>query len=204
MKLKSTLASFGVYPESCMAVSLATDGLKQDANILMVALQGFDERDMDMSMFISGGDVMATQRFTGIPKEVYDDQAVSAKDVGQFLQDKLDEFGVHNLICHQGFQFVQPRMLDAKLMRNSMSFVDIGLLHKALRFWTSNLDRATSMLDLQAKIKRMGGKNLISLKKLADHYEVDKDLSKSPYVPVNNAEIIRRIFEKQLEMELPV
>jgi len=201
MTYQSVMGGFGVHPGSCMSLAIATDGLKMDANILMLALTGFN--DTTMSVFITGGDVMATQRFTGIPKKVYDSLAVDKEVAASILDSKLNELGVTNLVCHQTFRFIKPRLVNAKLVRNSISFVDVGLMHKALGFWTEHLRDSSNLIDLQAKIERMRGKNLIKLEALAELYDAAAEEGGSPYVPVNKSKMIRDVFTAQLNTELP-
>jgi len=200
----SVLASFGVYPESCMALSLATDGLGKKARVLMMSLKSFDDEDNDINVFVAGGDVSATQRFTGITRQVYDGLAVKPEDIQGVLAAKLDQLGVTNLVCHAGLKFVKPIVRRHKLIPNRFSFVDVTLMHKALGGWTENLRQATNLIDLQAKIERMRGSNLSKLGELAEQYDVEPEITEeSPYIPVRKARVVRDIFASQLEMELP-
>jgi hypothetical protein len=195
------MQQFGVTTETTAACCLATDGVKDDSNVLMIALHTFD--DTEVSVFVAGGDVMATQRYHGIPKQVYDDLAIDKEIVADTLQRHLEEQGISNLVCHQAHRFVRPKLQESKLIRNNISFIDIALIHKALRFWTGNLQDANNLIDLQAKIERMRGKNLIGLKDLLPFYPVEGKSPPSPYIPPNKAHEVMEIFRHQLDTELP-
>jgi len=203
MNLQTFFHEFGVRPDSCAACALATDGFGSKAHVLMVAMHTFDEHEKEITCFVSGGDPVITQRYHGIPKQVYDSMAVDPTVVAEVMKRKLAEMGIHHLICIQAHRFVRARMQEAKLVDNTISFIDIALIHKALGFWTGNLQEAHNLIDLQGKIERMRGKNLFSLDTLAEDYGVGKREPPSPYIPYNKAWQVREIFQKQLETELP-
>lgn len=201
MKFQGAMSSFGVHPETSAALCMATDGLGDKANVVMLALMTFD--DEEISCFVQGGDVVATQRYHGIPKQVYDSLAIPAESVADTLHRTLEARGITNLVCHQAYKFVKPILRHNKLVMSNMSFVDVGLTHKALSFWTDRLRESSNLIELQARIQRMRGANLIKLEDLTYIYEVAGETAVSPYIPLNKVRVVRDIFAAQLDTELP-
>lgn len=203
MNLEEFLIPYGVKPESCASIAVATDGLGNKANVLMVAMHTFGEDPVEISSFVSGGDCMINQRYHGIPKQVYDSMAAEREVVADVMKRKLHDMGITNLICTAAFRFVRPKLKANKLIDNSFSFIDIALMDKALGFWTSNLSETNNLIDLQGKIENMRGKNVVKLDTLAEMYDIGEPDPPSPYVPLNKAWQQREIFKKQLETDLP-
>ncbi len=203
MNLKEFLIQYGVSPESCASIAVATDGLGQKANVLMVAMHTFGEDPIEISSFVSGGDCIINQRYHGIPKQVYDSVAADREVVADVMKRKLHDMGITTLVCTAAFRFVKPKLKANKLIDNSFSFIDITLMDKALSFWTSNLNDTNNLIDLQGKIENMRGKNVVKLDTLAEMYGVGAPKPLSPYIPMNKAWQQREIFNKQLETDLP-
>jgi hypothetical protein len=203
MTLEEFLSQFGVRADSCASIAVATDGLGSKANVLMIAMHTFGEDPKEISAFISGGDCIINQRFHGIPKQVYDSTAAEPEVVADIIKRKLNDYGISNLVCVQAFKFVKPKLKANKLIDNEFSFIDVGLMDKALGFWTGNLSEANNLNDLQGKIQNMRGSNTTKLDSLADFYDIGKPKPPSPYIPLNKAWQVREIFQKQLEADLP-
>lgn len=200
MKLSGFMQGFGATTNTCAPCALATDGFKSDSHVLMIGIHTFD--DTEISVFVSGGDPMASQRYHGIPKQVYDSLSVDRTVVAEVLKSRLHDMGISILVCQQAHRFVRPRLQEGKLVDNTISFIDVSLIHKALQYWTGNLSEATNLIDLQGKIERLRGKNRISLDDLAAYYEVGTKDPASPYIPMNKAWQVREIFQRQLDTEL--
>jgi len=200
--LRDALRPFWVRPEASAAIALATDGIKPDAKVGMIAIKPID--GPDISVFVAGANLSETEQYHGIPATVYSSLAVEPHMAAETLQSIMETHGITCLVAHQAFTFVRDKLLDQKLLPTNATFVDPAVLHKTIRYWNDRLSESTSILHLQERVKSMRGLNRYKLDELAELYGVPPEGNESPYIPENKARVVRDLFLKQLDAELPV
>ncbi len=202
--LQDVLDTFCVRPETTAGMAIATDGIKTDSKVAMVALCPLDPDEKPLSVFVRGADIAATRQYHGIPDEVYDSLALDPEEIRDTLQALLDQRGIHNVIAHQAFRFVRDRVVGQKLIYNQLSFLDTALMDKAVTFWNGRLREADSLTDMQAKIQNMRGSNRSKIEPLLEKYSVPPipEGELSPYVPENKARQAADLFRAMLDTEL--
>lgn len=202
--LQDVLGPFWVHPDSVAAMAIATDGIKKDCKIAMVALCPLEGEPI--SLFVRGADIAATRQYHGIPDAVYDSLAVDQEEVRETLQTILDQQGIHTIVANQAFRFVKDRLLTQKIVHNKLSFLDTALMDKATMFWSERLGESQTLIDMQTKIQNMRGNNTVSLEVLAAKYDIPDILESevSPYVPENKARLTKDLALAMLGTELAV
>lgn len=200
--LQDALDSYIVRPETTAAMAIATDGIKTESKVAMIALYPLD--DEPVSLFIRGADIAATRQYHGIPDEVYDSLAVDPEEVRDTLQMLMDQKGIHNIVAHQAFRFVRDRLIEQKLIYNKVSFLDTVLMDKAVMYWTRRLLEADTLGEFQAKIANMRGGNRSKIEPLLEKYGIKPipENELSPYVPENKARMAKELFQAMLKTEL--
>jgi len=158
--MSDALSEFCITPGNTAAIALSTDGIRKSSKVAMIAIAPLEGQAL--SVFIKGADISATRPYHGIPDEVYHSLAVDPEDVLSTLSQWMAQNGITTLVAHQAFTFVKDRLLDQKLVPPGTSFFDPCLLHKAIRNWSGSFLEATNLIDLQARIERVRGKNRIN------------------------------------------
>jgi hypothetical protein len=200
--LKDMFDVFMVRPETAAGLALATDGIKTESRVAMIAIHPLDGEPF--SVFVRGADIAATRQYHGIPDEVYHSLALDPEDVKDALQQQLDLQGIHTVIAHRAFKFVRDRLLDQKLISNSLSFLDTAIVDKTVTYWNSRLRESSNLLELQARVTRMRGGNTCKMDVLLNKYDVQPipEGELSPYIPENNARLAAELLQRQLDTEL--
>lgn len=200
--LQDMLNPFCVRPETTAALAIATDGIKTESKVAMLAIHPLEGEPI--SLFVRGAAIADTRQYHGIPDEVYDSLAVDPEGVRETLQNILDQRGIHTMFAHQAERFIRTRLLDQKLIYNSLSFIDSAIMDKGITYWNSRLREADNLLDLQARVTRMRGHNTCKIEVLLNKYNVPEipEGELSPYIPENKARQAADLFRAMLETEL--
>jgi hypothetical protein len=104
MKFGDFLTGYDIYPHETKIITIATDGLFTDANLLAICLVGLDEESDPEFVFVRGGNVVATQAYTKIPIELYQRTAVEHEDAFKFYCESTEN--TKQLVGHNASGFV--------------------------------------------------------------------------------------------------
>lgn len=203
MTLEEALRSFCVRKSNTAALAIATDGVRNSSKVGMIAVKPLDPELPTISVFVAGADMAATEQYHGIPYAVYDSMSVEPETVEDHLEMILAQHGIEFLVSHSAFRFTREKLLAQRLLPNGKSFIDPALMVKAVRYWNERLRESASMMDMQARIERLRGANVVKLEKLMEDFAIKIPEPDSPYIPLHKAEMTRLLFLKLLEEELP-
>lgn len=89
MTFEEFLKVHGVSPEGGLCLTVVTDGVKSDSNLLGIGVCDILDRDSHRFLFVEGGDASATEEYTGLEQEEYAKKAVPPDDD---FPSKVQEF----------------------------------------------------------------------------------------------------------------